>query len=212
MPAQTNFRTCTARRWPIRNARSVAWSSTAGFHQRSTCTTWLAAVSVSPVPPALSDSTNSGGDHASSLEPGDHLVAGRLGHAAVQEQHLAAEPAGQVPAQQRAELGVLGEQQRLLADRQHLVEDLVQPFELARPPGQPAAVAQEVGRVVAHLLELGHRRQHQAAPLDPFRGPDAFQHVVDDRLVERGLLGGQVAEHVHLQLLGQVGDDRSCRS
>src|SRR5690606_10536607 len=61
VPAQTSLRTCTARRWPIRNARSVAWSSTAGFHQRSTWITWLAAVRVSPVPPALRESTNRAG-------------------------------------------------------------------------------------------------------------------------------------------------------
>src|SRR5487761_336697 len=55
VPTQTNLRTCTSLRWPIRNARSVAWSSTAGFHHRSTWITWLAAVRFSPVPPALSD-------------------------------------------------------------------------------------------------------------------------------------------------------------
>ncbi|CPA31502.1 Uncharacterised protein [Mycobacterium tuberculosis] len=39
VPVQMNLRTCTVRRCPIRNARSVAWFSTAGFHQRSRCTT-----------------------------------------------------------------------------------------------------------------------------------------------------------------------------
>src|SRR6202012_2805215 len=43
VPTQTNLRTWTSRRWPMRNAPSVAWSSTAGFHQRSTWMTWLAA-------------------------------------------------------------------------------------------------------------------------------------------------------------------------
>src|ERR1017187_4298555 len=43
--------------WPMRKARSVAWFSTAGFHQRSKCTTCDAAVRFSPAPPALSDST-----------------------------------------------------------------------------------------------------------------------------------------------------------
>ena len=41
----------------MRKARSVAWFSTAGFHQRSKCTTWEAAVRLSPAPPALSEST-----------------------------------------------------------------------------------------------------------------------------------------------------------
>src|SRR5690606_19192069 len=35
----TSLRTCTSRRWPMRKTRSVAWFSTAGFHQRSRCTT-----------------------------------------------------------------------------------------------------------------------------------------------------------------------------
>src|SRR5699024_7316045 len=52
VPALTCVFTVTSRRCPMRKARSVAWFSTAGFHQRSRCTTWLAAVSVSPVPPA----------------------------------------------------------------------------------------------------------------------------------------------------------------
>ena len=45
----------------MRWARSVAWSSTAGFHHRSTCTTWFAAVRFSPVPPALRVANSSGG-------------------------------------------------------------------------------------------------------------------------------------------------------
>ena len=62
--------------------------------------------------------------------------------------------------------------------------------------------------MVAHLLELGHRGQHQAAALDSFRCADAVQHVVDHRLIQRGLLRSQVADQIHLQLLGQVSDDR----
>src|SRR5438093_1610639 len=61
VPTHVSLRTWTFLRWPIRNARSVAWSSTAGFHQRSKWMTWLAAVRFSPVPPALSDSRNSAG-------------------------------------------------------------------------------------------------------------------------------------------------------
>src|SRR5690606_4248862 len=61
VPTQMNLRTWTLRVCPMRNARSVAWSSTAGFHQRSTCTTWLAAVSVRPVPAALRDKRKTAG-------------------------------------------------------------------------------------------------------------------------------------------------------
>ena len=37
VPAVTSVWTVTARVWPMRWTRSVAWSSTAGFHQRSKC-------------------------------------------------------------------------------------------------------------------------------------------------------------------------------
>ena len=60
MPRQTNLWTTTFRCCPIRKARSVAWFSTAGFHQRSKWITWDAAVRLSPVPPARRDSTKNG--------------------------------------------------------------------------------------------------------------------------------------------------------
>jgi hypothetical protein len=65
--------------------------------------------------------------------------------------------------------------------------------------------------MVTDLLGLGHRGKDQAATLDPIGLLDAAQHVIDHSLVEGGLLGCQVAQHVHLQLLGQVGDDRRVR-
>ena len=46
--------------WPMRKARSVAWFSTAGFHQRSKWMTCEAAVRLRPAPPALSDRTKKG--------------------------------------------------------------------------------------------------------------------------------------------------------
>src|SRR5208282_4563534 len=52
VPRQTNLCTRTLRLWPMRKARSVAWFSTAGFHQRSKCTTCEAAVRLRPEPPA----------------------------------------------------------------------------------------------------------------------------------------------------------------
>ena len=61
VPRQISLWTSTLRFWPMRKARSVAWSSTAGFHQRSKWMTWLAAVRFRPVPPARSDSTKNGG-------------------------------------------------------------------------------------------------------------------------------------------------------
>src|SRR6266508_1999403 len=65
VPTQTSLRTCTSLRWPMRKTRSVAWSSTAGFHQRSKWITWLAAVRFRPVPPAFSEMTNRAGSGSS---------------------------------------------------------------------------------------------------------------------------------------------------
>jgi hypothetical protein len=113
-----------------------------------------------------------------------------------------------VSAQQVAELGILGEQQRLLTRGEHLLEGLLNARQLARASGQAAAVLQELRRVVADLLELGHRRQDQSPALNSVGALDPLHHVRDDRLVERGLLVGQRAHHLHLYLGRQVGDDR----
>jgi hypothetical protein len=67
---------------------------------------------------------------------------------------------------------------------------------------------QQLRGVVADLLELGHRRQHVAAPLDALAVLDLLHHVVDDRLVQRGLLAGEPVVLGDLDLLGQVVDDR----
>ncbi len=62
--------------------------------------------------------------------------------------------------------------------------------------------------MVADLLELGHGRQDQSAALDAVGALDPVHHVRDNRLIERGLLAGQRAHHLHLDLGRQVGDDR----
>src|SRR6266516_1955731 len=61
VPMAKNLCTKTFLRWPIRKARSVAWSSTAGFHQRSKWKTWFAFVRFRPTPPARSERMNSDG-------------------------------------------------------------------------------------------------------------------------------------------------------
>ena len=89
--------------WPIRKARSVAWFSTAGFHQRSKWKTWLAAVRFRPVPAGLDRQQEdaAGPSPLARLEPLDHPVALRLGDAAVEEEDLAAERLLEVPAEDR---------------------------------------------------------------------------------------------------------------
>src|SRR5262249_39168564 len=66
VPRQTNLWTTTFRCCPIRKARSVAWFSTAGFHQRSKWMTCDAAVRFSPAPPARRDRTKQGIDSSPS--------------------------------------------------------------------------------------------------------------------------------------------------
>ena len=173
VPAQTNLRTCTERRCPIRNARSVAWSSTAGFHHRSTCTTWLAAVRVSPVPPAFSDRTNRGGP-SSPWNRATSASRSALATPPCRNSHLAAEPGRQVGAQHPAELGVLGEQQRLLPGREHLLEDLLQPGQLARSvrPSRPPSCRNCAGwlQTCLSLVIVASTRPRRSMPsLDSMR-------------------------------------------
>ena len=58
----------------MRWARSAACASTAGFHHGSSRNTWSAAVRLSPVPPALSDISITGGP-SSAWKRADHLAA-----------------------------------------------------------------------------------------------------------------------------------------
>ena len=160
------------------------------------------------MPPGLQRQQEQGGLIQRS-EPGHHRVPLLLRRAAVQEEHRAAEPGGQVRLQHPAELGVLREAQRLVALGHDLVADLLEPGQLAGPARQPGTVAEQVGGMVAHLLELGHRGQHQAAAADVVgRVLDAAEHVGDRGRVQARLLGGEVAPDLHLLLVRQVGDDR----
>ena len=60
VPLAMTFCTLTTLSCPMRCARSVAWFCAAAFHQGSACTTTEAPVRLSPVPPALSDTRNTG--------------------------------------------------------------------------------------------------------------------------------------------------------
>ena len=66
--------------------------------------------------------------------------------------------------------------------------------------------------MVTDLLQLHHRRQHQAPAFDArLAFLDPGHHLVQHRLVEGGLLSGDVAKDLHLDLVGKVGDDRPVR-
>ena len=61
--------------------------------------------------------------------------------------------------------------------------------------------------MIAHLLELHQRRQHDAAPLHALSFFDALDRIAHDSLVQRGLFFGQIAVDLDLVLGRQVADD-----
>ena len=164
VPRQTNLWTSTLRCWPMRNARSVAWFSTAGFHQRSKWITCEAAVRFSPVPPALSERTKNGGP--SSRWNWSTSALRRLTAVPPCSTRPGRPKTGAKKLGQRlGHLAELGEDQRLLLPRGDFLADLRQPGELAALVGREAAVAQQLAGMVAELLEPHQVGQHQAAPL-----------------------------------------------
>ena len=61
--------------------------------------------------------------------------------------------------------------------------------------------------MITGLLELGERGEDLATALDAFGGLDLAQRVAHDGFIEGGLLLGERAEDLHLQLLGEILDD-----
>ena len=205
VPSVTRRCTWTGRVWPIRWARSVAWSSTAGFHQRSKWITWSARVRLRPVPPALSESRNTGA--APSWKSRTICSRARDGGAAVQEQGRD-RGGGEVAFEQAGHRDVLGEDQHRAVLGQDRAEQLVEQVELLGAALEPAAgLAQVVGRVVADLLEPGEQGQHQPAPGVLVGALDAVHRLAHERLVEHHLLAGQADDVVGLGLGGQLGGD-----
>ena len=123
----------------------------------------------------------------------------------MQERRVEREPVADVRLQQVAHLAELGEHQRPLVDVEQLVDELVEAGELAGATGQPGAVLERLGGMVADLLEPGQRRQHPTSPLHPLEILGVEQQLVDDLLVERRLLAGELGEGDLLDLVGQVG-------
>ena len=171
VPGQTSRCEITVRPWPMRHARSRAWSSTAGFHQRSYSTTWLAAVRLSPVPPAFSDSTRAPGPVAV-LEVGDQAVAGAAAEAAVVAGDRDAGDLGEVVGQAAAPRGEVGEDQDPLAGGEDRLDDLLEAGQLPGASGERLPVVAVGRRVVADLLERGDRGQDRALLAFAERSPD----------------------------------------
>jgi hypothetical protein len=83
-----------------------------------------------------------------------------------------------------AHLGELSKDQRAVTNGERLFQHFAQPIQLARTPSQGRSVTQELGRVVAHLLQSGERTQHRPASLNPFTGRVyPLQRLFDHRSV-----------------------------
>ena len=128
--------------WPMRKARSVAWSSTAGFHQRSKWNTWLAAVRLRPVPPAFKERMNSAGPRRLWKRA---TISSRFFSGVPPCRKSTSWPkVSAAGAQQIAHLGELREDQGPLPVGQHLLHHLAQPGqfpERCSGPSAPGSVA-----------------------------------------------------------------------
>ena len=109
--------------------------------------------------------------------------------------------------QQNAHLDELGEHERLFADVDELVDQLVEAGQLAGSPMQAGPVAECVGRVVADLFELREGGEDDRPPLHPFVLVGLFEQLVDDLLVEHGLLAGEPGPGDLFDLVGQFGHE-----
>ena len=107
------------------------------------------------MPPAFNDSTSA--RTVAALEVGDDLVAGGARQAAVVAGHRRAGALGEMVGEPDPPLREVREHQHALARREHRVDDLLEPRELARPALERKIVVLVGGGVVADLLERGDR-------------------------------------------------------
>ena len=176
VPAQTSRCTCTTRVWPMRWARSVAWSSTAGFHQRSKWKTWFAAVRLSPSPPALSDITSTRGSRRLLEAVDDALALRAAASTPSRYRRSTSSSRSQVTRRARPMTAYCVKTSALSPSRDASRQHLGEPVELARAAGQRPVSAERVHRVVADLLEARDQGEHVAAPLDARRARGRGQH------------------------------------
>ncbi len=160
VPGHTSVWTSTPRVWPMRHTRSDAWSSTAGFHQRSKWITWFARTRLRPGATGTQRHREDAGAAARG-ERLDDLVALGARHAAVQHRHRRARaPPARCGCDAPEEPGVLAEHDDGLVLGDDLLGQLDEPVELAGAAGELArVVGHEARRVVADLLELRDARE-----------------------------------------------------
>ena len=168
-----------------------------------------AAVRLSPVPPAFSDTSSSGGP-CPAWNVGDHAVAARSaprrrgGTAPSQLEAL-----GEVAHEQLAHLPELGEHERPLVDVEQLVDELVEAGQLAGAPGEAASRRRATW---AGWLQICLSRVSAASTRPrrfiPVVVGGVGEQLVDDVLVEHRLLAGEAGPGDLLDLVGQVGHER----
>src|SRR5262249_61548837 len=99
--------------------------------------------------------------------------------------------------------------ERAVAGLEGLLEHLREARALSRASRDRRLVGEELRRMVAHLLELRERGQHDPLPLYAFGPLDRLLGLADDGGIERRLLPGERAVDLHLHLLREVLDDRA---
>src|SRR5438105_14427256 len=110
-----------------------------------------------------------------------------------------------IALQRAANLRELSEDERALATVDHLFHHLPEPLELVGAfGGEGAAILQELRRMVTDLLKLQERGQDQAFALDTLGFIQLFGDVLDDRLVEGGLLRRERSIHRLFDLVRSV--------
>ena len=114
------------------------------------------------MPPAFSDSTSAPAP-SPAWKSRDHPVArGPRQAAVVALDRRAGDASVRCSASLHAPLGEVGEHQHALAGGEHRFDDLLEPGELARAPGERPVVVLVRGGVVADLLERGDRGEDLA--------------------------------------------------
>ena len=133
------------------------------------------------------------------LESFDHLIPTSLRRATVQEERFHVELLAEDRGEQMAHLSELREDQRLVLRGHDLFQDLDEPDALAGSLAEAFALLRreirlpkEVGRMVADLLQSHESGEDQSAATDSRRFVDLAKHVLDDGVVELGLLGGEL--------------------
>ena len=163
------------------------------------------------MPPAFSDSTERG-RALGLLEPLHHRVAHAARQTAVVALDRLVELLGEVGGELHAPLGEVREHEHALAGREHRLDDLLEPRQLAAAPLERTVVVLVRGGVVADLLERGDGGEDLALARLLALGQVVGEHQpVEHGLVETDLLGGHRAVVELVDLVGQLGLDLGLR-